>query len=170
MAAPERIEFLSAVLLTSRQPDRLAAFYRDVLGLPLHEERHDPGPSHWGCELGDVHFAIHPAEDAADAPRGPGLVRLAFWVFDLEAFVQRIGQEHGIRCRYPIQDLGASSLVTAITDPDGNEVELTQMGRSWVEHLAGHRRVGADVISRAIAGERTRPSTCRSPADPSPSI
>jgi catechol 2,3-dioxygenase-like lactoylglutathione lyase family enzyme len=157
VALPERIEFLSAVLLTSRQPGRLAAFYRDVLGVPLHEERHDAGPSHWGCELGDVHFAIHPADEADDA-RGPGPVRLAFWVFDLEAFVRRLEHEHGIRCRYPIQDLGSSSLVTAVADPDGNEVELTQMGRSWVEHLAEHRRQGADVVSRASAGEEAPPS------------
>jgi catechol 2,3-dioxygenase-like lactoylglutathione lyase family enzyme len=153
MATPEGIEFLSAVLLTSRQPDRLAAFYRDVLRLPLHEEQHDSEPAHWGCELGDVHFAIHPADDAGDAARGPGPMHLAFWVFDLESFVRRLDREHGVRCRYPIQDLGSSSLVTAVTDPDGNEVELTQMGRSWVEHLAEHRRGGADVISRAGAGE-----------------
>jgi hypothetical protein len=153
MAVSERIEFLSAVLLTSTQPVRLAGFYRDVLGVPLHEEQHDSGPSHRGCELGDVHFAIHPEDAAEDAARGPGPVRLAFWVFDLESFVQRLDKEHGIRCRYPVQDLGSSSMVTAITDPDGNEVELTQMGRSWVEHLAEHRRGGADVITQAIARE-----------------
>jgi catechol 2,3-dioxygenase-like lactoylglutathione lyase family enzyme len=152
MAVPERIEFLSAVLLTSRQPDRLAAFYRDVLGLPLLEERHGAGPPHWGCELGDVHFAIHPAAAAAEGDSaGPAPIRLAFWVFDLEAFVQRLGTEHGIGPRYPIQNLGSSSQVTAVTDPDGNEVELTQMGRSWVEHLGEHRRSGADVISRAAS-------------------
>lgn len=154
MTAAERIEFLSAVLLTSRRPDRLAAFYRDVLGVPLREERHASGPAHWGCELGDVHFAIHPADDAAaDDDHGPAPIRLAFWVFDLRSFVRRLEDEHGVQCRYPIQDLGSSSLVTAITDVDGNEVELTQMGRSWIEHLAEHRREGADVVGRASAGE-----------------
>ena len=58
MSTPERIQFLSAVLLTSRDAARLAEFYRDVLGLPLAEERHGNVPQHWGCELGDVHFAI----------------------------------------------------------------------------------------------------------------
>jgi predicted enzyme related to lactoylglutathione lyase len=152
MTAPERIEFLSAVLLTSPDPARLAAFYRDVLGLPLREEQHDAGPAHWGGELGDVHFAIHPAGDTMpEAGPGRGPVRLAFWVFDLESFVQRLASDHGVQCLYPLQEFGASSLVTAISDPDGNEIELTQMGRNWVDHLAEHRRQGADVISRAAS-------------------
>jgi hypothetical protein len=32
MSTPESIEFLSAMLLTSRDPNRLATFYRDVAG------------------------------------------------------------------------------------------------------------------------------------------
>src|SRR5262249_7658116 len=46
MSTPERIQFLSAVLLTSREAARLAEFYRDVLGLPLAEERHGNVPQH----------------------------------------------------------------------------------------------------------------------------
>ena len=52
----ERIEFLSAVLLVSRDAGRLAAFYRDVLGVPLAEEQHNDNQLHWGCTLGDLHF------------------------------------------------------------------------------------------------------------------
>ena len=148
MAVPERIEFLSAVLLYSRQPDRMAAFYRDVLGVPLREERHGDDPAHWGCELGDVHFAIHPAEDGAETTtRGP--VRLAFWVFDLKSFIEYLDKEHGVSTLSPILDLGESSLITVVADPDGNEIELTQMGPNWVAHLDQHRQAGADVIARA---------------------
>jgi predicted enzyme related to lactoylglutathione lyase len=154
MGEPERVEFLSAVLLTSRQPDRLAAFYRDVLGVPLREERHGSDPAHWGCELGDVHFAIHPAHVDGDGGGGRGPVRLAFWVFDLRSFVARLEREHGVSVVSPIEDLGESSLLTVVADPDGNEVELTQMGRNWVDHLAEHRAGGADVISRAAAREQ----------------
>lgn len=150
---PERIEYLSAVLLTSPEPRRLAAFYRDVLGLPLEEERHDPEPAHWGCELGDVHFAIHPAKgEGSGAPHEGASVRavhVAFFVFDLRALVERLEAEHGVSCLYPITPLGSSSLATAVRDPDGNEVELTEMGPSWVEHLAERRRAGKDVVARA---------------------
>ncbi|MGH7642608.1 MAG: VOC family protein [Candidatus Dormibacteria bacterium] len=150
MGEPERIGFLSAVLLTSRDPERLAAFYRDVLGIPLLAERHGASPLHWGCELGDVHFAIHPGDDASQL----GPIRLAFWVFDLVSFVSRLEQV-GTTCLYPIEKLGAGSFVTAVVDPDGNEVELSQMGGAWIEHLAERRRQGADVLVRAAAKPAT---------------
>jgi catechol 2,3-dioxygenase-like lactoylglutathione lyase family enzyme len=143
MSTPERIQFLSAILLTSREPARLTAFYRDVLGLPLVEERHGTVPQHWGCELGDVHFAIHPRDGAPP----PGPIRLAFWVFDLKTFAEDL-ERRGVRLRYPIRRLGPTSLITAIVDPDGNEIELTQMGEDWLRHLAEHRRQGADVLVR----------------------
>jgi catechol 2,3-dioxygenase-like lactoylglutathione lyase family enzyme len=50
---------------------RFTEFYRDVLGLPLVEERHGNAPQHWGCELGDAHFAIDPRDGA----RPPGPIR-----------------------------------------------------------------------------------------------
>jgi catechol 2,3-dioxygenase-like lactoylglutathione lyase family enzyme len=144
MAASERIQFLSAILLTSRDAARLTEFYRDVLGLPLVEERHGTVPQHWGCELGDVHFAIHPRDGAPP----PGPIRLAFWVFDLRTFAEGL-ERRGVRLRYAIRRLGPTSLITAIVDPDGNEIELTQMGEDWLRHLAEHRRQGADVLVRA---------------------
>jgi catechol 2,3-dioxygenase-like lactoylglutathione lyase family enzyme len=145
MSTPERIQFLSAILLTSREPARLTEFYRDVLGLPLVEERHGTTPLHWGCELGDVHFAIHPRDGAPP----PGPMRLAFWVFDLKTFAEGL-ERRGIPLRYPVRRLGPTSLITAIVDPDGNEIELTQMGEDWLRHLAEHRRQGADVLARAL--------------------
>ena len=42
----EKIEFLSAVLLVSKDVDRLARFYRDVVGLPLEDEHHGESEKH----------------------------------------------------------------------------------------------------------------------------
>lgn len=140
----ERIDFLSAVLIISQDPERLASFYRDGLGLPLIPEEHGGDQAHWGCELGDLHFAIHPGEPGP----GPSPVRFALWVFDLTGYVAGL-QRKGIQCRYPIQKLGEASWVTAVEDPDGNEVELTQMSGAWLRHLAERRREGSDVIARA---------------------
>ena len=52
----EPIEFLSAVLVVSPNPARLAAFYRDVIGIALREEQHGGSRAHWGCNLPDGNF------------------------------------------------------------------------------------------------------------------
>ena len=145
---PEDVQFMSGVILASRQPERMAEFYRDVLGLPLTEERHAGTLPHWGCELGDVHFAIHPAEDyPADPATGPGPVKLALMVFDLPRMVRWLN-ERGVALCYPPADLGAESRITAVRDPDGNMVELTQLGPGWLDRLKAHRAKGHDLVSR----------------------
>lgn len=144
---PEGLRFISGVILVSRQPGRVTEFYRDVLGLPLLEEQHGETQLHWGCELGDVHFAIHPAEDYPEDPAGgPSPVKLAFMVFDLPGMVAWLDR-CGIPLCYPPADLGEESQITAVRDPDGNLVELTQLGPGWLGHLKAHRAEGNDLVS-----------------------
>lgn len=54
------IEDFKSVVLTSADPDRTAAFYRDALGLPLARERHRGTAHHWAGMVGGQHLAIHP--------------------------------------------------------------------------------------------------------------
>ncbi|MBS1961265.1 MAG: VOC family protein [Bdellovibrionales bacterium] len=142
----EKIEFLSAILLVSKEPERLAAFYRDVIGIPLEDETHGETFPHYGCELGDLHFAIHPLENFEGRGVGTGSVKLAFTVFDLEAFVARV-EKVGVKLAYPPKDLGFAKM-TALDDPDGNHVEFTQLSDGWFKHLEKRRESGADVIAR----------------------
>jgi hypothetical protein len=60
--ARKLIDDLTAILLISPNAKKLCEFYRATLGLPLEEELHDGMPLHYGYSLGDVHFAIHPAQ------------------------------------------------------------------------------------------------------------
>ena len=100
----EQIEFLSAILLASHDAERLARFYRDTLGIPLEEEQHGDTLPHWGCTMGDIHFAIHPFEDFPDHPRhGVGAVKLAFTVFDLAGMHRRLVQA-AANVLYPPRD------------------------------------------------------------------
>jgi catechol 2,3-dioxygenase-like lactoylglutathione lyase family enzyme len=148
---PEDIRFFSGILLVSSQPERLVAFYRDMLGLPLTAEIHEGAEPHWGCELGDVHFAIHPAADYPEEPAsGPGPVKLAFMVFDLTAMAAWLG-ERGIPLCYPPMELGSESTITAVRDPDGNLVELTQLGPGWLGHLKSHRAEDGDLVTEWTA-------------------
>jgi catechol 2,3-dioxygenase-like lactoylglutathione lyase family enzyme len=105
---PEDVRFISGVILVSREPERSAGFYRDVLGLPLAEERHGDTQPHWGCELGETHFAIHPAEDYPEDPvTGPSPVKFAFMVFDLPKMISWL-DKCGVPLCYPPASLGGA--------------------------------------------------------------
>jgi catechol 2,3-dioxygenase-like lactoylglutathione lyase family enzyme len=138
------IHYLSAVLLTSKAPAQLAKFYKEVLNLPLEDEQHGETEKHYGCELGDLHFAIHPAENFGNSESGVGSVKIAFEVFDMEAFVARM-KELEIDLLYPPRSMGPM-LITAIKDPDGNLIEFTQLGEKWIKHLESRRKKGFDII------------------------
>jgi catechol 2,3-dioxygenase-like lactoylglutathione lyase family enzyme len=144
--AREPIEFLSAVLVVSANPERLAAFYRDVIGLPLAEERHGDSRPHWGCNLGEVHFAIHPVETFPDRRCAVGSVKLAFTVFDVQALAGRL-QASGTALLHPPRDSGFFRS-TAILDPDGNLIEFTELRDEWFEGIEARRHEGRDVVAR----------------------
>jgi hypothetical protein len=38
--------------------------------------------------------------------------------------------------------------MTAVRDPDGNYIELTELDASWFEGLRRHREQGFDVVAR----------------------
>ena len=141
-----KIEFLSAVLLVSKDSARLAQFYKEVIGLPLEDEKHGDTELHYGCELGDLHFAIHPHENFKDPSCGVGAVKLAFTVFNMSEFVNRV-ERHGYKLAYPPKDLPFAKM-TAMTDPDGNFVEFTELSERWFKHLKKRRNEGNDVLQR----------------------
>ena len=140
-------EFACAILLISKNPKRLSDFYRDVLGFPLKDEQHDDSAPHYGCEVGDIHFAIHSPEESHEKNPKSGAVKLAFEVFDMDGFLARIAK-HGVNPLYPPKALGGTSRLTAILDPDGNEIEFTQLSKGWFDHIEKRRKEGHDVLSR----------------------
>src|SRR5262249_61552250 len=93
--AMEQIEFLSAVLIVSENPARLAEFYREVVGVPLKDEAHGTSRTHYGCNLGDLHFAIHPLESFPDRRHGVVSVKLELNVFDLKGLGDRLEGKGG---------------------------------------------------------------------------
>ena len=115
---------VSALLLISPDAAALAGFYSDVLGLALKEEVHDGVPLHYACELGQVHFAIHPNDGwpgaAGSQAQSPvialGISDAAHAADRLDAAdINHTGvTDHGF------------ALVIAFRDPDGNHVELLQ--------------------------------------------
>jgi catechol 2,3-dioxygenase-like lactoylglutathione lyase family enzyme len=128
----QRVENVSTILLASRDAAGLAAFYRDMLGLPLQEEG-EGARRRWGCALGDLHFSIHPLEDFGEDEVGSGAVRLGFAVKDIDDMAAHL-EGRGVELLFSPRDLGWGK-TTAVRDPDGNTVELTELGDDWFRHL-----------------------------------
>src|SRR5688500_16785748 len=80
------VHAIGALLLISDDAANLADFYRDAVGMPIEEERHDDIPLHYGCEIGGTHFAIHPSEgwpgERAANAQSPVIV---FYTSDVQA-------------------------------------------------------------------------------------
>jgi predicted enzyme related to lactoylglutathione lyase len=126
---PGAARAFSAILIVSEDPERLATFYREALGIPVHDEEHGDTDLHYGCELGDLHFAIHPRSnfEQVGVPR-TGSVTMAFHVADANALAAAV-EAAGHKVEYPPKDLGWC-IMTAVRDPDGNYIEFTQFDRS----------------------------------------
>jgi predicted enzyme related to lactoylglutathione lyase len=113
---------VKSIVLTSETPDVTAAFYRDVVGLPLEEEQHRGTPRHWACQIGALHFAIHEGRTfwlpSAPASAPPGTV-VSFTTEDLAPLLAHLSSR-GVEVVAP-NKIGPMSFV-AVRDPDGRHV------------------------------------------------
>jgi predicted enzyme related to lactoylglutathione lyase len=119
------VDDVTAVLLISPDPRQLCEFYKTTLGLPLEDESHDDIPLHFGCSLGDVHFAIHssaggwkgvPTQNAQSPV-------ISFGTSDVKAAAKRLAA-WGIEVTGPT-DQGFGH-IASFRDPDGNSVTLIE--------------------------------------------
>lgn len=124
------VDDVTAILLVSRRPERLYEFYRATLGLPLQVEDHDGMPVHYGCSLGDVHFAIHPAQGwPGVATRNARSPVISFSTSHLDKVAERLTARR-VKVTGP-SDHGFAR-VLSFRDPDGNHVSILEYGpESW---------------------------------------
>lgn len=116
------VNSVGALLLISDDASRLAAFYRDVLGFPLEDERHDGVSLHFGCEIGGVHFAIHPSGDwPGESRRDAQSPVLVFHTTDVDAAYEKL-VAHGVKATPPFDH--GFAVLTAFDDPDGNNIQV----------------------------------------------
>jgi catechol-2,3-dioxygenase len=127
--AQSLIDDVTAVLLISPNAKGLCEFYRDTLGLPLEEEVHDGMPLHYGYSLGDVHFAIHNADDwpgrRTKNARSPVIT---FSTSNLKAVIKRLSAR-SVKLTGP-SDHGFG-FVVSFWDPDGNRVSVIEYGPEY---------------------------------------
>lgn len=115
---------VAAVLLFSKDPDGLARFYRERLGLPLRPFALTGLPPHWACDLGRVYVSIWPAEAEAEAPDGALRNGLALYVRDVRREFGRL-EADGVPVDFPPRATPLG-LLARLRDPDGNPFELYQ--------------------------------------------
>ena len=128
--SPIDIALIDHVVLRTRHPDRLIAFYRDVMGCPVEREAEGSGlvQLRAGRSLIDIVDVSQSAGRDRDVAHDTGnmdhvCLQLKNW--DETAVVEHL-RKHGVATgdvaiRYGAQGNGPSLY---ISDPDGNTVEL----------------------------------------------
>ena len=110
-------------ILVSRDLDRLAGFYRSLLGATEIERVPAEGPTFFvGLRIGDSNVGV---VSDGDAPEGPQRMLLSIDVPDVDALLPRV-TELGGQVRGPANDMPWGQRVAHLQDPDGNTVNLTQ--------------------------------------------
>ncbi len=132
---PFAITGIDHVVLRARDPGRLVAFYRDVLGCPVEREQADIGLIQ--LRAGRCLIDVVPRKALASAQQEPGgtapnldHVCLLIWPFDaaqIRAYLLDQGVQTGeVAVRYGAEGDGPSLY---LQDPEGNGIELKATGR-----------------------------------------
>ncbi len=111
------VKGLSGAIMSSADPEKLAIFYKEVLGIPLELNRHGKTPEHWECDYNGIHFAILKRKSAEQPNEN---IVLSFAVDNISEFVSA----HNIELIHPIMDLGEGASVGSFKDSDGNTLRL----------------------------------------------
>ena len=118
------VKSVCGVILVSENVDALAAFYREGLGLALEREDHGGLDVHWGVDLGQIHFAIHPPSNFGQRGASRGTA-VAFEVDSIAAHLAKL-ETLGATVVTPTHDEGFGDVVT-LADPEGNLLELAEL-------------------------------------------
>jgi predicted enzyme related to lactoylglutathione lyase len=119
------VKSICGTILMSSNPDALARFYAEALGLTFEREEHAGLAPHWGVDIGNVHFGIHPPENFKRSAAGQGSVVLTFDVSSLSECQARL-ERLGAPCIQPPHDEGFG-LVASFSDPEGNPFEIVEL-------------------------------------------
>ena len=108
---------LSGVIMSSANPENLANFYNEILGIPLKLNRHGNTPEHWECDYNGIHFAVLKRRITEQPNEN---IVLSFAVDDIDEFVSG----RNIQLIHPVMNLGEGAFVASFKDTDGNTIRL----------------------------------------------
>ena len=119
------VESICGVIVAARDPKALAEFYSRGLGLEFEREDHGGLDVHYGTDIGEVHFGIHPPANLGLDHAGNAAVSIAFQVESLEAAVTRL-ETAGAQLVVAPHDEGFGPVAT-FRDPEGNLFEAVEL-------------------------------------------
>jgi glyoxylase I family protein len=116
-----KIESLSALVFRSDDPERLAAFYREHLGIPFAPHAHGKTLAHQEAWFEGLHFAVlkRTREEPHLAP--------SFRVRALDGCVEQLVGK-GVSLLRPSMQLDEGMRVASFRDIDGNTFNLIDLG------------------------------------------
>ncbi|MCG8432554.1 MAG: VOC family protein [Gammaproteobacteria bacterium] len=125
------VKSICGVILISQDAEKLAAFYSQGLDLKFEKEDHGGLEVHYGVDIGELHFGIHPPSNfKLSSARKSGAV--AFNVESIDQHLQKLivlGAEE----ISPRHDEGFGDVVT-LKDPEGNLFELVELKYQFENH------------------------------------
>jgi predicted enzyme related to lactoylglutathione lyase len=116
---------LNSVMLGTKQPKEMAAFYEKVLGKPA--EMVDEAYGFYGWQAGAVYLSILDHSEMVGQTKDPGRVMINFETQQVKEEFERIKAVGGAVIREPYEMEGG--WIATLADPDGNYFQLvTPMG------------------------------------------
>jgi predicted enzyme related to lactoylglutathione lyase len=116
---------LNSVMIGTKQPQTLSAFYEKVIGKPA--DMVDPESGFSGWQVGDAFFSVLEHSEMGGHAKDPGRIMLNFETSQVKEEFERLkGIGAGV-IREPYE-MGGGWIAT-LADPDGNYFQLvTPMG------------------------------------------
>jgi len=116
---------LNSVMIGTKQPAALAAFYEKVLGKPADMVDRENG--FWGWQVGSAFMSVLDHSEMGGNAKDPGRVMINFETAQVKAEFERIKALGGKVVKEPYE-IGEGWIAT-LADPDGNYFQLmTPMG------------------------------------------
>lgn len=111
---------LNSVMIGTKQPTRLAAFYEKVLGRPADMVDQENG--FWGWQAGSAFISVLDHSEMEGDAKEPGRVMFNFETQQVKEEFERIKTLGGSVIREPYE-MGGGWIAT-LADPDGNYFQL----------------------------------------------
>ena len=119
------VKSICGIILASENPGTLAEFYASALGLRFAREDHGGLETHYGVDIGECHFGIHPPANLFRNAAGNASASIAFNVDSLDDVRSRLRKLGAVEVAAPHDE--GFGLVAAYTDPEGNPFEVVEL-------------------------------------------